>query len=121
MPKRRAQEDGDSQIAVEKRSRTQKPRLWRVILHNDDFTTMEFVIEVLVVVFHKRSAEAVELMLEVHERGACLAGVYTREVAEMKVETVEQMARAAECPFLATMEPEGGAGDGTDDKREDLR
>jgi len=116
MPKPK-EHQGDSQVVVEKRSKTQKPRQWKVILHNDDFTTMDFVIEVLRSVFHRTPAEAVELMLEVHNRGACTAGVYTREVAETKVDTVERLARAAEYPFLATMEPE----DGADDRREDAR
>ncbi|MBS2024718.1 MAG: ATP-dependent Clp protease adaptor ClpS [Deltaproteobacteria bacterium] len=104
--------ESDTGVVTEKKSRTQKPAMWRVILHNDDFTTMEFVIEVLVTVFHKDEAEAHHLMLQVHQTGACLAGVYTREVAETKVDTVERMARAAEYPFLATMEPEGA-----DDRR----
>ena len=112
-PKR---DDGDTQTVVEKKSRTQKPRQWKVLLHNDDFTTMEFVIEVLQSVFHRSQAEAVELMLQVHHRGACVAGVYTREVAETKVDTVEKMARAAEYPFLASMEPED-AGDRPEDAR----
>ena len=118
MPKPKHHErEGDTQVVVEKRSKTQKPRQWKVLLHNDDFTTMEFVIEVLRSVFHRSQAEAVELMLQVHNRGACVAGVYTREVAETKVDTVERLARASEYPFLATMEPE----DGADDRREDAR
>jgi ATP-dependent Clp protease adaptor protein ClpS len=116
MPKRREQE-GDTDVVVEKKVRTQRPRLWRVILHNDDYTTMEFVIEVLQVVFHKEQAEAWELMLQVHQNGACTAGVYTREVAETKVDTVEKLARAAEFPFLATMEPDGAQDNGREDAR----
>lgn len=101
-PKR---DGGDVQVVTEKKTRLQKPPLWRVLLHNDDFTTMDFVILVLTTVFHKEKAEAHRLMLEVHHHGVCLAGVYTHEVAEMKVLTVEQMAQAAEFPFLCTMEP----------------
>ena len=106
MPKKKPQEEGDTQTITQERVRTEKPRLWKVILHNDDFTTMEFVIEVLTTVFLKTQTEATELMLQVHTRGACLAGVYTFEIAETKVHTVEQMAQAAEFPFLCTMEPE---------------
>jgi ATP-dependent Clp protease adaptor protein ClpS len=106
MPKQKPREQGDTAVVTEKKSKTAKPRLWRVILHNDDFTTMEFVIHVLVTVFNKAPAEATDLMLQVHHRGACTAGVYTYEIAETKVSTVEHMARAAEFPFLCTMEPE---------------
>jgi ATP-dependent Clp protease adaptor protein ClpS len=104
MAKRKPREGGDTAVVTEKKTRTSRPRLWRVLLHNDDFTTMEFVVQVLMEVFGKSAAEATELMLEVHHRGACIAGVYTHEVAETKVATVEQMARNAEYPFLCTME-----------------
>ena len=106
MPKGKPREQGDTAVVTEKKSKTQKPKLWKVILHNDDFTTMEFVIHVLEVVFNRTPSEAHELMLQVHRRGFCVAGVYTYEIAETKVSTVEQMARAAEFPFLCTMEPE---------------
>lgn len=106
MPKRRPQEESDTEVLTEEQVKTEKPRLWRVILHNDDFTTMEFVIRVLQEVFKKSEAEATELMLQVHTRGACLAGVYTFEIAETKVQRVQEMAEAAEFPFLCTMEPE---------------
>ena len=106
MPKGKPRERGDTAVVTEKKSKTQKPRLWKVLLHNDDFTTMEFVIHVLEVVFNKEPNEAHLLMLQVHTRGMCVAGVYTYEIAETKVSTVEQMAKAAEFPFLCTMEPE---------------
>ena len=104
MPKRKPREGGDTAVVTQKKTRTDKPRLWRVLLHNDDFTTMEFVVTVLVDVFNKSAAEAHDLMLQVHHRGACIAGVYTHEVAETKVAAVEQMAKSAEFPFLCTME-----------------
>ena len=97
---------GDTAVVTEKKSKTQKPKLWKVLLHNDDFTTMEFVLHVLEIVFNRPPAEAHELMLQVHHRGMCVAGVYTYEIAETKMNTVEQKARAAEFPFLSTMEPE---------------
>ena len=106
MPKGKPREEGDAAVVTERKPKTQKPRLWKVILHNDDFTTMEFVIHVLQTVFNKAPAEATDLMLQVHHRGFCVAGVYTYEIAETKVATVEHMARAAEFPFLCTMEPE---------------
>jgi ATP-dependent Clp protease adaptor protein ClpS len=106
MPKRKPREGGGTAVATEKKTRLDRPRLWRVLLHNDDFTTMEFVVKVLMEVFNKTPAESTDLMLQVHHRGACVAGVYTHEVAETKVATVEQMARQAEFPFLCTMERE---------------
>ena len=106
MPKRRPQEEGDTAVVTEQRPKTAKPPLWKVILHNDDFTTMEFVIRVLTEVFNKTEPEAVELTLQVHTRGACLAGVFTFEIAETKVHRVLSMANEAEFPFLSTMEPE---------------
>jgi ATP-dependent Clp protease adaptor protein ClpS len=106
MPRGKPREQGDTSVVTEKKSKTAKPRLFKVILHNDDFTTMEFVIHVLEVVFNKPPAEAGELMLQVHHNGFCVGGVYTYEIAETKVAMVEQMARAAEFPFLCTMEPE---------------
>jgi len=106
MPKRRPEEESDTQTVTEEQVRTEKPRLWKVLLHNDDFTTMEFVIRVLQEVFGRPEGEATELMLQVHTRGFCLAGVYTFEIAETKVHRVQQMAEAAEFPFLSTMEPE---------------
>jgi ATP-dependent Clp protease adaptor protein ClpS len=106
MPRGKPREQGDTAVVTEKKTQTRKPRLWKVLLHNDDYTTMEFVIHVLQAVFNKEGAEAHELMLQVHTRGMCVAGVYTYEIAETKVETVEHMARAAEFPFLCTMEAE---------------
>jgi ATP-dependent Clp protease adaptor protein ClpS len=105
VPKPR-RDQGDTAVVTEKKSKTAKPKLWKVILHNDDFTTQEFVVHVLHTVFNREPAEAFELMLQVHHRGMCVAGVYTYEIAETKVATVERMARAAEFPFLCTMEPE---------------
>jgi ATP-dependent Clp protease adaptor protein ClpS len=106
VPKPRRSNQGDTAVVTEKKNQTAKPKLWKVILHNDDFTTQDFVIHVLVSVFNHDPMEAFELMLQVHHRGMCVAGVYTYEIAETKVLTVEQKARAAEYPFLCTMEPE---------------
>jgi ATP-dependent Clp protease adaptor protein ClpS len=115
MPRRtKEQHDTGTAVAEKERVKTAKPRMWRVILHNDDFTTQDFVTHVLETVFKKQHEEAVELMLEIHFRGACVAGVYTREVAETKVETVEKLALKSEFPFLATMEPDSGRQDGAD-------
>ncbi len=81
-----------------------EPRLYRVLLHNDDYTSMDFVIFVLVKIFRKNADEAHEIMLSVHERGIGLCGIYTREIAETKVMQVRSMARDAGFPLLCTSE-----------------
>ncbi|MEL7061896.1 MAG: ATP-dependent Clp protease adaptor ClpS [Acidobacteriota bacterium] len=97
---------GDEELATEQRQRTKKPRRYQVLLHNDDFTTQEFVVDVLLRHFGKSPAEAVRVMLEVHHRGLGVAGVYSRDVAETKVVEVTAEARAAQMPLLVTAEPE---------------
>jgi ATP-dependent Clp protease adaptor protein ClpS len=96
----------EEDVATESRERLKKPPLFRVLLHNDDFTTMEFVVEVLRSVFGKSEADAFRVMWAVHTQGIGCAGVYTYEVAEMKVERVTQMAREQEFPLLCTVEEE---------------
>ena len=100
----------EEEVATRSRERLKKPPLFRVLLHNDDFTTMEFVVEVLRRVFGRSEAEAFRIMWAVHTQGVGVAGVYTYEVAEMKVERVTQMARQQEFPLLCTVEeePQGG-------------
>jgi ATP-dependent Clp protease adaptor protein ClpS len=88
------------------RQETKKPELFKVILLNDDYTTMDFVIEVLETVFNKGPAEAYRIMMAVHTQGQGLAGVYPFEVAETKVGTVVELARGSGFPLRATMEPE---------------
>ena len=82
------------------------PNLFKVIMHNDDYTTMDFVIEVLQSIFHKESAEATFLMLQIHRRGQALCGLFPFEIAETKVSKVHKQARAAGFPLLCTLEPE---------------
>ena len=84
----------------------EEPPLYKVMLLNDDYTTMEFVVDVLVEVFNKTHAEATQIMLHVHMRGRGICGVYTREVAETKVALVGDRARAEGHPLLCTMEPD---------------
>ena len=98
----------DGQIVVEPRThhRVQRPRMYRVLVHNDDYTTREFVVEVLCQVFHHSETQAVQIMLHVHHNGLGVAGVFTREVAETKIRVVEQLAREREYPLRLTMEPE---------------
>ena len=103
-------ESGEQAVA-ESRTRLKKPPLFTVLLHNDDFTTMEFVVHVLVNVFGRREADAVRVMLQVHTEGAGAAGTYTYEVAETKAAQAMELAREREYPLLCTVEPEtGGVG-----------
>ena len=86
--------------------RTENPRLWRVLLHNDDFTTQDFVVWVLETVFHMPHAEAFAVMLHVHQAGVGVAGLFTRDVAETKVKATRQLAEQHEFPLLVTLEPD---------------
>ena len=100
--------DLDEAVVTESKTSLKKPPLYKVLLHNDDFTTMEFVVFVLKTVFQRADADAVSIMLKVHIEGVGVAGVYTFEIAEMKIEKVTQMARAREFPLLCTAEEEPG-------------
>jgi ATP-dependent Clp protease adaptor protein ClpS len=88
------------------RQETKEPSLYRVILLNDNYTTMDFVIRVLETVFNKPPAEATQIMLSIHKKGAGLCGVYTREIAEMKVIIVHDMASQSGFPLKCIMEKE---------------
>jgi ATP-dependent Clp protease adaptor protein ClpS len=81
-----------------------EPPMFKVLLHNDDYTTMEFVVQVLMLVFHKPIETATQIMLNVHQHGIGMCGLYTYEVAETKVETVIRMARENGHPLKCTME-----------------
>ncbi len=100
---------GDTAVAIPKSKAAKKlakPPLYKVLLHNDDYTTMEFVVEILQTVFHHDLQRATRIMLAVHQRGVGVAGTYPRDVAETKAEKVMAMARAAEFPLLCTVEAE---------------
>ena len=96
--------DTDEAVITEGETRLRKPPLYQVLLHNDDFTTMEFVVFVLQNVFQRSESEAVRVMLQVHLEGVGVAGIYTYEVAEMKVAKVTNLAQANEFPLLCTIE-----------------
>ncbi|UCD91066.1 MAG: ATP-dependent Clp protease adapter ClpS [Desulfobacterales bacterium] len=83
-----------------------EPPMYRVLLHNDDYTTMEFVVEILMLVFNKPPEQAVEIMLNVHRKGIGICGVYTFEVSETKVNTVHSLARQNGFPLKCSMEKE---------------
>ena len=99
--------EGDRQtgLVLDERTRTKKPPLYKVLLHNDDYTTKEFVVWVLQNVFHKSEGDAVAIMSHVHNHGVGVAGVYTFEVAETKVSKTQQLARAHEYPLQLSIEP----------------
>ena len=98
----------DESIVIEPQSgqRVERPRMWRVLLHNDDYTTQDFVVWVLETIFHKEPGEAFDIMMNVHRTGMGIAGVYTHDVAQTKVKTTRQLAEEHEFPLLVTMEAE---------------
>lgn len=96
--------DHEEAAVAEPREKVEEPPLFKVLLHNDDFTTMEFVVWVLESVFNMPEEQAVQVMLNVHLRGTGVAGIYTYEVAETKVDKATAMAREHEFPLLVTME-----------------
>ncbi|MBY0518056.1 MAG: ATP-dependent Clp protease adapter ClpS [Bacteriovoracaceae bacterium] len=99
------EEEGKSGIAVARKVKVERPRLWQVLLHNDDYTTMEFVVHVLQRYFAKTRHEAQAIMLEVHTRGFGVCGIYTYEVAESKKEKVMRYARENGHPLKCSIEP----------------
>lgn len=94
----------DRGVITEQEQETRPPKMYKVLLHNDDYTTMEFVVEILETVFHHSHAAATQIMLHIHRKGIGVAGVYTYEVAETKVAIVEALARQREFPLKCTME-----------------
>jgi ATP-dependent Clp protease adaptor protein ClpS len=83
-----------------------EPTKYKVLLHNDDYTTMEFVVEILMTIFHKTIAESERLMFAIHESGKAICGVYTYEIAQTKAYQVKQLAKRNGFPLLATVEEE---------------
>jgi ATP-dependent Clp protease adaptor protein ClpS len=96
----------DTDVAIGEAPETKKPRRYKVIFHNDDYTSQEFVVEVLRVHFRKTDMDARHIMLTVHHKGRAVAGVYPRDVAETKIELVTELAREHGMPLLVTSEPE---------------
>lgn len=94
----------DADVLLE--ARTQEPPRYAVYLHNDDYTSMDFVVQILQTVFFKTKEEAMAIMLQVHHEGSARCGAYTREVAETKVRQVFDLARGAGFPLQCTMERE---------------
>ena len=102
--------ENDENVATEVKpeKKLKKPTLYKVLLHNDNYTTREFVVAVLKEIFHKSETDAVQIMLHVHYNGIGVAGVYTFEVAETKIRIVEAAAQDNGFPLRLSMEPEEG-------------
>ena len=98
--------DGDAGVLLETKTRTQRPPLYKVLLLNDDFTPMEFVVHVLERFFGLSHAQSFELMLTVHKKGVAVVGVFSHEIAETKVSQVMDFARRHQHPLQCTMEKE---------------
>jgi ATP-dependent Clp protease adaptor protein ClpS len=100
--------DHDTDVVTESKTREEvkRPPLYKVLIHNDNYTTREFVVEVLRSVFHHSETDATRIMLYVHQQGVGVAGIYSYEIAEMKAQKTEDMAREYEFPLKLTLEPE---------------
>ena len=101
-----APDDGDAGVALDTKPRTKKPPLYKVLLLNDDYTPMEFVVHILERFFGMTHAQAFEIMLTVHKKGVAVVGVFSHEIAETKVGQVMDFARRHQHPLQCTMEKE---------------
>lgn len=99
-------ENGDVGLLPERKIKLEKPKLYKVLLHNDDFTTMDFVVFVLNYVFKRDEQESIAIMLKVHNEGVGIAGTYPYEIATEKCNKAINLARAREYPLLCTVEEE---------------
>ena len=95
-----------SDTTTEERVLIQEPPMYKVLIHNDDYTSMDFVVAVLIQIFDKTQPDATEIMINVHETGIGVAGIYTREISETKVAIVQQLAEQNEFPLRCSMEKE---------------
>lgn len=98
--------DQDTEVLTEQETKLEKPKLFKVILHNDDFTTMDFVVFILQYVFNRSDADALTIMLRVHNEGVGVAGIYPYEIAKTKADKTINLAKAREFPLLCTVEEE---------------
>jgi ATP-dependent Clp protease adaptor protein ClpS len=99
-------EDFEGDLATQQKRKVEKVRRYKVLLHNDNYTTMEFVVLILMKFFHRTETEATHIMLSVHHKGQGVAGVYTKDVAETKVDQVQSYAKENGMPLRLTAEPE---------------
>lgn len=96
----RIEEEIESQLAIA------EPIKYKVLLHNDDYTTIDFVVDILMGVFHKSETQAESIMMDVHKKGKAICGIYTYEIAKTKVYQVKELAKSNGFPLLATLEEE---------------
>ncbi|MFB1480078.1 MULTISPECIES: ATP-dependent Clp protease adaptor ClpS [unclassified Corallococcus] len=108
MAQKHPHDDGQVVTETVPKQKLKRPTLYKVLLHNDNYTTREFVVAVLKEIFHKSETDAVQIMMHVHYNGIGVAGVYTYDVAETKLKTVEAAARDNGFPLRLSMEPEEG-------------
>ena len=94
----------DTELLTRSKTDTDEPKMYRVIIHNDNYTTMDFVVEVIVKIFHKTASEATRIMLDVHEKGQGTVGVYTRDIAMTKITEVHALAKSREFPLRCSAE-----------------
>ena len=94
----------DSGVSLESEQSLKKPDMYRVLLHNDHYTTMDFVVEILTTVFHMQAAKATQVMLDVHKKGSGVCGVFTYDIAVTKVEKVHLMAKEKQFPLRCSYE-----------------
>ncbi|WP_028578845.1 ATP-dependent Clp protease adapter ClpS [Desulfogranum japonicum] len=92
------------EVLIKDKEELKEPPLYKVVLHNDDYTTMDFVVMILETIFNKDSNEATKIMLDVHNQGKGIAGVYTREIGETKVAQVHRLAKMNEFPLKCSLE-----------------
>ena len=104
--KRRLEQEGGTTTLTRTEKKLKKPPLYKVLLHNDDYTTREFVVFALETIFHHDEASATRIMFHVHTNGVGVAGVYSREIAETKVGKCEGLARANGFPLRLSLEPD---------------
>jgi ATP-dependent Clp protease adaptor protein ClpS len=93
-------------FAVKRREKLKEPEMYRVVLINDDYTTMDFVVNILELVFHKSQSEAEAIMLDVHNKGRAVVGVYTEDIARTKTAQVHRLAVKSQFPLACVIEPD---------------
>ncbi len=96
--------DNDDATLLDEEIEIEEPKLYKILLHNDDYTSMEFVVFILTSIFHKSIDDATAIMLSVHNNGIGVAGVYTKEICEMKIDLVHDLAEENQFPLRCTME-----------------
>lgn len=94
----------DGGVLTDEKQKIAEPPLYKVLLHNDDYTTMDFVVTILETVFHKDTGQATVIMMSIHQQGVGVAGIYTREIADTKIHIVHDLARRNEFPLKCSME-----------------